>query len=135
MKLKKLHLLTVLLFILIIIIMIIGLILIHCSNFHDYFNNKWKYCNGFKMLNHYGLSYFIDHSSNYLCSICNNYENYYELIKLQIGVIFCIILTPILISITMSLTCLIIGLKINLKNNNFWDAIQNCEIINNYYIH
>lgn len=88
MKLKKLQLIIVLLFILTILIMIIGLILIHCSNFHDYFNNKWKYCNGFKMLNHYGLSYFIDHSTNYLCSICNNYENYYELIKLQIGIIF-----------------------------------------------
>ncbi|WJG70148.1 hypothetical protein SIXOD_v1c12050 [Spiroplasma ixodetis Y32] len=25
--------------------------------------------------------------------------------------------------------------KVKIKNNNFWDAIQNCEIINNYYVH
>ncbi|WP_425382983.1 hypothetical protein [Spiroplasma endosymbiont of Melieria omissa] len=135
MKTKKLQLITVSIFILTILIMIIGLILIGFSDFHDYFNGKWKYGNGFKILNYYGLSYIINHSSNYLCSLCNSYENYYDLIKLQIGVIFCVILVPILTSITMSLTFLILGLKIKIKNNNFWDAIQNCEIISNYYMH
>jgi pilus assembly protein TadC len=53
----------------------------------------------------------------------------------KIAVIFSTIVVPIFVSIILSLTFLIIGLKIKIKNNNFWDAIANCEIISNYYIH
>ncbi len=86
--LKKLQLITVLLLILTILLMVIGLLLIKFSNFYDYFKNIWKNGNGFKISNHYGLIYIINHSSNYLCHISNNYENHYHLIKLQVGIIF-----------------------------------------------
>ncbi|WJG69913.1 hypothetical protein [Spiroplasma ixodetis] len=140
--LKKLQLITVLLFILTILITVIGLFLINYSNYSDYhvFNPvKEEYVcinvNGFEFLNHCNIDYILSHSANYICWLIKNNENYYNWIQLQIGVIFCIILIPILMSITMSFIFLIIGLKIKIKNNNFWDAIANCEIINNYYIH
>lgn len=140
MKTKKLQLLTVLLFILTILIMTIGLVLIDISNF-DYIHINWssklvlKKINGFSLLKYISIIYILNHSANFICLISENYELYYNWMQLQIGIIFCIILVPIFLSITMSLFFLIIGLKIKLKNNNFWDAIQNCEIIYNYYIH
>lgn len=137
MKLKKLQLLTVLLFILTILLMIIGLILIRISNFNYHNQQQIIKMNGFNFLNIYSINYTLCHCASHicLCHIFQNNQNYYNWIKLQIGIIFCVILVPILTIITLSLTFFIIGLKINLKNNNFWDAIQNCEIINNYYIH
>ncbi|WP_339041195.1 hypothetical protein [Spiroplasma endosymbiont of Apeira syringaria] len=142
MKTKKLQLITVSLLILTILIMIIGLFLINYSIYCDYhvFNPvKEKYVcvnvNGFEFLNHCNINYVLSHSASYICGLSKNNANYYNWIQLQIGVIFCIILIPILLSITMSFIFLIIGLKIKIKNNNFWDAIVNCKIISNYYIH
>ncbi|WJG70523.1 hypothetical protein [Spiroplasma ixodetis] len=101
--------------------------------------NKEKYVcvnvNGFEFLNHCNINYVLSHSANYICALSKNNANCYNWIQLQIGVIFCIIIVPILLSITMSFIFLIIGLKIKIKNNNFWDAIANCKIISNYYIH
>lgn len=140
MKTKKLQLITVSLFILSISIMTIGLILIGISNV-NYIHINWssklvlRKSNGFNLLKYISIIYILNHSANFICLINRNYELYYNWIQLQIGVIFCVILVPIFSSITMSLIFLIIGLKIKLKNNNFWDAIQNCEIIYNYYIH
>lgn len=137
MKLKKLQLTTVLLFILTILIIIIGLMLIAFCNFHFYNNKYSKYRGGFSILKHFGISYIINHSATYFYNLGPHHfkENYYVWIQLKIGIIFCVILVPILIFIINSLIFLIIGLKIKVKNNNFWDAIQNCEIISNYYIH
>ncbi len=141
MKTKKLQLITVLLFILTIIIITIGLILIGISNYYHYVqidkNSKLilRQINGFKLLNILSMNYILIHSPSFICYFTGNNNNYNNWIQLQIGVIFCIILIPILMSITMSFIFLIIGLKIKIKNNNFWDAIQNCEIISNYYIH
>ncbi|WJG70589.1 hypothetical protein [Spiroplasma ixodetis] len=140
MKTKKLQLITVLLFILTIIIITIGLILIGISNYYHYVqidkNSKLilTQINGFKLLNILSMNYILIHSPSFICYFTENNNNYNNWIQLQIGVIFCYILVPILTIITISLTFLIIGFKIKLKNNNFWDAIQNCEIINNYYI-
>lgn len=141
MKTKKLQLLTALLFILIIIIITIGLILIGISNYYDYVqidkNPKLilRQMHGFKLLNILSINYILIHSASFICYFTQNNNNYNNWIQLQIGVIFCHILVPVLTIITISLTFLIIGLKVKIKNNNFWDAIQNCEIINNYYIH
>ncbi|WJG70657.1 hypothetical protein [Spiroplasma ixodetis] len=137
MKTKKLLLITVSLFILTILLMIIGLMLIGFSKHYDCMpiinlNSKLVLIekNGFSLLNYISVNYVLSHSTNFI-RLTNNYYNW---IQLQIGVIFCVILVPILGLITLSLTFLIIGLKIKVKNNNFWDAIQNCEIISNYYI-
>ncbi len=140
-KNKKLQLTTLLLLILTILFMSTGLMLINISNYFDYihFDNSLKLIlrktNGFKLLNIFSINYILVHSANLICWFTQNNKNYYNWIQLQIGIIFCIILVPILIFIITSLTFLNIGLKIKIKNNNFWDAIQNCEIINNYYIH
>lgn len=136
--LKKLQLLTVLIFVLTILIMIIGLVLIGFSK-HSTFNLNSKLIliksNGFTLLNHISVSYVLSKYVDFIDKDNNYNENYYNLKQLQIGIIFCVILVPILGIITLSLTFFIIGLKMKIKNNNFWDAIQNCEIINNYYIH
>lgn len=141
MKLKKLQLTTVLIFILTILLMIIGLMLIGFSNHYDYMpiinlNSKLVLIekNGFALLNHISVNYVLSHSIHFI-RLINTYNNYFNWVQLQIGVIFCVILVPILGLITLSLTFFIIGLKVKMKNNNFWDAIQNCEIISNYYIH
>lgn len=134
--LKKLQLITVLLFILTIALITTGLILIDFSNFH-YINKYSKYDGGFATLKHFGLIFILEHSAKYFYNLGTQHSkaNYDYWIQLQIGVIFCVILFPILTCIVISLTSFIFGLKIKIKNNNFWDAIQNCEIIYNYYIH
>ncbi|WJG70753.1 hypothetical protein [Spiroplasma ixodetis] len=136
MKTKKLQLITVSLFILTITLIIIGLTLIYFCNFH-YINKYSKYDSGFATLKYFGIIYIIEHSPKYFYNLGTQHlkVNYDYWIQLKIGVIFCVILFPILVCITMSLIFLNIGLKIKIKNNNFWDAIQNCEIISNYYIH
>ncbi|WP_338979100.1 hypothetical protein [Spiroplasma endosymbiont of Panzeria rudis] len=139
--LKKLQLLTVSLFILTIIIITIGLILIGISNYYDYVqidkNSKLilRQIHGFKLLNILSMNYILIHSPSFICYFTENNNNYNNWIQLQIGIIFCYILVPILTIITISLTFFIIGLKVKIKNNNFWDAIANCEIISNYYVH
>ncbi len=139
--LKKLQLITVLLFIFTILIMIIGLTLIGSCDYHSHIYNLLtkKYINleknGFGILSTTSIIHILGYSPKSVCSITNCNGNYYNWIQLQIGVIFCVILVPILAIITLSLTFFIIGLKVKMKNNNFWDAIQNCEIINNYYVH
>ena len=141
-KLNLLTIITVILFILTILIMITGLILIGFSKHYDYvplikLQSKLNLIqtNGFVLLNHISVSYVLNHSTNFINLISNCGETYYNWKQLQIGIIFCVIVVPILIFITTSLTFFIIGLKVKIKNNNFWDAIQNCKIINNYYIH
>ncbi|WP_174480761.1 hypothetical protein [Spiroplasma endosymbiont of Danaus chrysippus] len=136
--LKKLQLITVSLFILTILTLIIGLILIDFSHFNLFYLNKKLNCiNGFDLLKHFRLSFIIEHSAKYFYNFGTHHikENYYEWIELQSGIFLVLFLLPILFFITISLTFFIIGLKVKIKNNNFWDAIQNCEIINNYYIH
>ncbi|WP_174481269.1 hypothetical protein [Spiroplasma endosymbiont of Danaus chrysippus] len=145
-KYKKLKLLTLFLFILTILIMVIGLMLIGFSNFNKSFFEHLKLykekrliieiTNGFSLLNYMSVNYILNHSPENICSsVVHNYDRYYDWVQLQIGVIFCIILTPIFGFFTIALTFLIIGLKVKIKNNNFWDAIQKCEIINSYYVH
>ena len=137
-KIKKLQLITALLFILTVIIMIIGLILINFSHFNFfYFNKNWNDINGFIILKHCSLFFILENSANYFYNLGIRHikENYYNWNRLQIGIIFSVILFPIFTCISISLTFFIIGLKVKIKNNNFWDAIQNCEIISNYYIH
>ncbi|WP_338974045.1 hypothetical protein [Spiroplasma endosymbiont of Tricholauxania praeusta] len=149
-KYKKLKLATLFLFILTILIMVIGLMLIGFSNFDkSFFENLKLYkekrliveitleiTNGFSLLNYMSVNYILNHSAENICSsVIHNYDGYYDWVQLQIGVIFCIILTPIFGFFTIALTFLIIGLKVKIKNNNFWDAIQKCEIINSYYVH
>ncbi|WP_425382771.1 hypothetical protein [Spiroplasma endosymbiont of Melieria omissa] len=149
-KYKKIKLATLFLFILTILIMVIGLMLIGFSNFDkSFFENLKLYkekrliieitleiTNGFSLLNYMSVNYILNHSAENICSsVIHNYDGYYDWVQLQIGVIFCIILTPIFGFFTIALTFLIIGLKVKIKNNNFWDAIQKCEIINSYYVH
>ncbi|WP_339041674.1 hypothetical protein [Spiroplasma endosymbiont of Apeira syringaria] len=152
-KYKKLKLATLFLFILTILtilIMVIGLMLIGFSSFDkSFFENLKLYkekrliieitleiTNGFSLLNYMSVNYILNHSAENICSsVIHNYDGYYDWVQLQIGVIFCIILTPIFGFFTIALTFLIIGLKLKIKNNNFWDAIQKCEIINSYYVH
>ncbi|WP_342218708.1 hypothetical protein [Spiroplasma endosymbiont of Amphimallon solstitiale] len=152
-KYKKLKLATLFLFILTILtilIMVIGLMLIGFSNFNKSFFEHLKLykekrliieitleiTNGFSLLNYMSVNYILNHSAENIClSVVHNYDGYYDWVQLQIGVIFCIILTPIFGFFTIALTFLIIGLKVKIKNNNFWDAIQKCEIINSYYVH
>ncbi|WP_338961022.1 MULTISPECIES: hypothetical protein [unclassified Spiroplasma] len=149
-KYKKLKLATLFLFILTILIMVIGLMLIGFSSFDkSFFENLKLYkekrliieitleiTNGFSLLNYMSVNYILNHSEENIClSVIHNYDGYYDWVQLQIGVIFCIILTPIFGFFTIALTFLIIGLKVKIKNNNFWDAIQKCEIINSYYVH
>ncbi|WJG70102.1 hypothetical protein [Spiroplasma ixodetis] len=149
-KYKKLKLATLFLFILTILIMVIGLMLIGFSNFNKSFFEHLKLykekrliieitleiTNGFSLLNYVSVNYILNHSAENIClSVVHNYDGYYDWVQLQIGVIFCIILTPIFGFFTIALTFLIIGLKVKIKNNNFWDAMQKCEIINSYYVH
>ncbi|WP_342274360.1 hypothetical protein [Spiroplasma endosymbiont of Phycita roborella] len=149
-KYKKLKLATLFLFILTILIMVISLMLIGFSSFDkSFFENLKLYkekrliieitleiTNGFSLLNYMSVNYILNHSAENICSsVIHNYDGYYDWVQLQIGVIFCIILTPIFGFFTIALTFLIIGLKVKIKNNNFWDAIQKCEIINSYYVH
>ncbi len=149
-KYKKLKLATLFLFILTILIMVIGLMLIGFSNFNKIFFEHLKLykekrliieitleiTNGFSLLNYMSVNYILNHSAENICSsVVHNYDGYYNWVQLQIGVIFCIILTPIFGFFTIALTFLIIGLKVKIKNNNFWDAIKKCEIINSYYVH
>lgn len=146
-KYKKLKLITLLLFVFTILMMISGLLLIDFSDGnHDYLyyfiiqgqtkqNFIINITNGFSLLNYMSINYLLTHSASSMCSINNNYEGYYDWIQIQIGVIICVILVPIFAFFSISLIFLIIGLKIKIENNNFWDALQNCEIINNYYIH
>ncbi|WJG69539.1 hypothetical protein [Spiroplasma ixodetis] len=150
MKLKKLQLITVLLFILTILIIITGLLLlglfhgkevVTVKNNHLFKNTKpliYEY-NGFTLWSKYSWYYILTNNNisfNNFGSeyIIHNYYNY-SLLQLKIAVIFSTIIVPIFVSIILSLTFLIIGLKRKIKNNNFWDAIANCEIISNYYIH
>ncbi|WP_342218317.1 hypothetical protein [Spiroplasma endosymbiont of Amphimallon solstitiale] len=141
MKIKKLQLITALLFILTILIMSTGLTLIDFSNYHsNMFNLLTKSYeklekNGFELLKTISINHILSYSADYVCHISHNNKNYYNWIQLQVGIIFCIIITPILTFITTSLLFFNIGLRVKIKNNNFWDAIQNCEIISNYYIH
>ena len=149
-KYKKLKLATLFLFILTILIIVIGLMLIGFSNFDkSFFENLKLYkekrliieitleiTNGFSLLNYMSVNYILNYCAENICSsVIHNYDGYYDWVQLQIGVIFCIILTPIFGFFTIALTFLIIGLKVKIKNNNFWDAIQKCEIINSYYVH
>lgn len=140
--LKKLQLVTASLFILTILIMIIGLMLVGVCNFcYHIFNPSTKIWedgenhNGFYFLKITSIYRILSCSATHACYISHNIGNFYNWIQIQIGVIFCVILVPSLIFITTALIFINIGLKIKIKNNNFWDAVQNCEIINNYYIH
>ncbi|WP_342266440.1 hypothetical protein [Spiroplasma endosymbiont of Villa modesta] len=144
MKLKKLQLITVLIFILTILIMIAGLLLLSLFHGKEVVTTKntepltYEY-NGFTLWSKYSWYYIL--TNNNICFknfgsyyiIDNSYN--YSLLWLKIAIIFSTIVVPIFISIILSLTFLIIGLKRKIKNNNFWDAIANCEIISNYYIH
>ncbi|WP_342276361.1 hypothetical protein [Spiroplasma endosymbiont of Nebria brevicollis] len=137
-SIKKLQLITIILLIITILIMIIGLVLIGFCDFHNCIIKVSKFKveiteeNGFKLLNTTSINYVLSHSA---CSVSKNIGTYSHWIQLQSGVIFCTILTPIFTFITTALTFLTIGFKMKFKNNNFWDAIKNCEIINNYYLH
>ncbi|WP_342219009.1 hypothetical protein [Spiroplasma endosymbiont of Amphimallon solstitiale] len=92
--------------------------------------------NGFQILATTSIYHILEYSPKYVCYISQNIGNYYNWVELQIGVIFCIILVPTLLYVITLLIFTNICLKIkNKRNNNFWDAIENCEIINNYYIH
>lgn len=136
--LKKLQLLTALLFIVTILTLVIGLVLINFSTFNlFYFNKNWNDINGYTILKHFSLLPILEHSANYFYNLGNHHikENYYNWTKLKFGIIFSVILFPIFTCISMSLTFFMIGLKVKIKNNNFWDAIANCEIISNYYVH
>ncbi|WDA54408.1 MAG: hypothetical protein PPFGHCPK_00851 [Spiroplasma endosymbiont of Drosophila atripex] len=138
---KKIQIITILLFILTILFIISGLILIDFCDYHSHIRNQTTLKfenierNGFQILTITSIYHILEYSPKYVCYISQNIGNYYNWIELKIGVIFCIILTPIFGFFTIALTFLIIGLKVKIKNNNFWDAIENCEIINNYYIH
>lgn len=62
------------------------------------------------------VNYIFNHSAKNICSsIIYNYDGYYDWVQLQIGVIFCIILTPILGFFTIALIFLVIGLKVKIK--------------------
>lgn len=137
-KVKILQLITIILFAIIVLITITGLYLIWFSNFYIKFDNNTCYLtfkDGYTILKHFGLSYVISTSASSFCNLNHYVNNYYPWIQLQIGVIFCIIITPILLYTAILFIVVIFILKIKDKNNNFWDAIQNCEIINNYYVH
>jgi len=137
-KVKILQLITVILFAFIILITVIGLYLIWLSNFHYFIrynhSEHSRYSNGFVTLKRFGLSFILFHSPSYICNITNHPENYQAWVQLQTGVILCLIISPILLYMTILFITIILIFKIK-YNNNFWDAIQNCEIINNYYIH
>ncbi|WJG69919.1 hypothetical protein [Spiroplasma ixodetis] len=141
MKTKKLQLITVSLFTLTILIMIIGLMVIgFCDYNYHTFNQSTKMWedekhNGFYFLKVTSIYRILSCSAIHACNISHNNGNFYSWIQLQIGIVFLVILVPILTFIITSLIFLNIGLKIKIKNNNFWDAIQNCEIISNDYIH
>lgn len=64
----------------------------------------------------------------------NNKNNYLQ-IDLTFELIICIIVSLVLLCMIVLFITLIWIFKRKPKNNNFWDAIENCEIINNYYIH
>lgn len=135
-KIKMLQLATVIMISLIIVITVIGIYLIGFSDFHYYTeNHKWKRTNGFGALARFGLSFVIGHSIDYICDATNNKENYCNWVQLKIGVILCLIISPFLIYMTILFITIILIFKIKSKNNNFWDAIKNCQVINNYYIH
>ncbi|WP_339042419.1 hypothetical protein [Spiroplasma endosymbiont of Apeira syringaria] len=148
--LKKLQLITVLIFILTILIIIAGLLLLGLFHGKEVVTIKSNHLvkntepliyeyNGFTLWSKYSWYYIL--TNNNIC--LNNFGSYYiihnsynySLLWLKIAVIFSTIVVQIFISIILSLTFLIIGLKRKIKNNNFWDAIANCEIISNYYIH
>ncbi|WP_458257981.1 hypothetical protein [Spiroplasma endosymbiont of Dactylopius coccus] len=148
--LKKLQLITVSLFILTVLIIINGLLLlglfhgkevVTVKNNYLFKNTKrliYEY-NGFTLWSKYSWYYILTNNNISFKDFGNEYiiDNYYSypLLWLKIAVIFSTIVVPIFVSIILSLTFLIIGLKRKIKNNNFWDAIANCEIISNYYIH
>lgn len=136
-NIKILQLVTVILFALIILITIIGLYLIWFSNFDFKFNDKCNstFKDGYVILKHFGLSYVLNHSASYICSLSEHTINYYPWIQLQAEVILCIIIGPTLLYMTILFITIIFILQIKNRNNNFWDSLQNCEIINNYYIH
>ncbi|WP_281749367.1 hypothetical protein [Spiroplasma ixodetis] len=144
--LKKLQLITVLIFILTILIIIAGLLLLGLFHGKEVVTIKSNHLvkntepliyeyNGFTLWSKYSWYYIL--TNNNIC--LNNFGSYYiihnsynySLLWLKIAVIFSTIVVPIFISIILSLTFLIIGLKRKIKNNNFWDAIANCEIISN----
>ncbi|WP_375317989.1 hypothetical protein [Spiroplasma endosymbiont of Virgichneumon dumeticola] len=134
-KIKLLQLLTVIMLTLIVLITIIGIYLIGFSDFKDDDKSSPKRINGFATLSHLGISFIIGHSVKYICYVLNDKENYYNFVQLQIGVILCLIISPTLLYVTILFITFILVLKIISKNNNFWDAISNCQIINNYYVH
>ncbi|WP_338979546.1 MULTISPECIES: hypothetical protein [unclassified Spiroplasma] len=139
---KKIQIITILLFILTILLIISGLILIDFCDYHSHMRNQTTLKfenierNGFQILATTSIYHILEYSPKYVCYISQNIGNYYNWVELQIGVIFCIILVPTLFYVITLLIFTNICLKIkNKRNNNFWDAIENCEIINNYYIH
>lgn len=137
-KINILQLLTAILLAFMVLVIIIGLYLISLSNFTvKYDDNTSTFKDGYQLLKHFGLSYILSHSAKCFISLKHyNYsDNYYPWIQLQSGVIFCLIISPILLYTTIIFIIMIFIFKIKRKNNNFWDAIQNCEIINNYYVH
>jgi len=136
-KIKILQGITVILFAFIILITVMGLYLIWFSNFHYIIGYKHsdKYSNGFGTLKYFGISFILFHSPNSISNITNHPENYHAWVQLQTGIILCLIISPVLLYITILFITFILIFKIKIKNNNFWDAIQNCEIINNYYVH
>ncbi|WJG70823.1 hypothetical protein [Spiroplasma ixodetis] len=138
-KIKILQMITVILFAFVILITVIGLYLIWFSDFHHFIHYKHhknsKYSSGFSVLKHFGLSFILFHSPNSICSITNHPENYQAWVQLQTGIILCLIISPILLYITILFITFILIFKIKIKNNNFWDAIENFKIINNYYVH
>lgn len=133
---KKIKLLIIILLILTILILIIGLTLIDISYMYIdiIFKSNLIKIKGFDLLKFFGVGYILDHSANFLLLKNNYYGNYYNWIQLQIGIIFSIILVPLLLYIIILLIFSNIFLKLKNKNN-FWDSIENCEVINDYYIH
>lgn len=150
-KFKKLQLTTVLLFILTILIMLIGLMLIGLYHGKEiiivknsfitkkHFNKLIIKYNGFELLSKYSWYYILSNNNisfknfDTYYYIIQNY-NFASLLQLQIGIIFSVILIPILIVILLIFSFILLKIKY-IKNNKFWDTIQNCEIINNYYVH
>ena len=151
-KLKKINLITLSLLILTILVIFTSLTLIDFFNikndikyipsFYNYYRKQEIITkeNGFNLIKEHGLIYMLTNNKLYFCkhyffqNIVENY-NLKSLIQLKIGIVFAIILSPILLFITILLIFLNIYLKIKKVDNNFWDAIKNCEIINNYYVH
>ncbi len=100
--------------------MIIGIMLLGFCDYHFYnFNQPTRMWedekhNGFYFLKVSSIYRILSCSATRACSVNNNNGNFYIWIQLQIGIVLFVILVPILGLIILSLTFLIIGLKIKI---------------------